>query len=228
MDWKDYQEEAATFFRELGLEVTTDVTVSGVRTTHDIDVLVKSHHVGFDVTWVVECKKWKNRVSKLHVLALREIVSDIGADRGILLSESGFQSGSIEAAKLTNVLLTSLGSIRDTAKEEVFSMRLRELYDSIIELKEKYWSLPKSTRIEVGLRPEPGGYGYSANVVLDIAEKLVSRAVRGTYPIEVDPFDKHLVQDLPDQLVSPEEVITCLDPHISYAQGLIAKAESMQ
>lgn len=54
--WKDYQEEAAAFFRELGLDAQTDVTIQGVRTTHDVDVLVKSHHVGFDVTWIVECK----------------------------------------------------------------------------------------------------------------------------------------------------------------------------
>ena len=114
MDWKDYQEEVASFFRELGLEASTDVKVNGARTAHDIDVLVKSHHVGFDGTWVVECKKWKNRVSKLHVLALRESVSDIGADRGILLSESGFKIGAIEAANLTNIQLTSLDSIRGT------------------------------------------------------------------------------------------------------------------
>src|SRR5439155_25089010 len=74
MDWKDYQEEAAEFFRKLGLEAQTDVKVKGVRTTHDIDVLVKSHHAGFDITWIVECKQWKSKVSKLHVLALREIV----------------------------------------------------------------------------------------------------------------------------------------------------------
>jgi hypothetical protein len=37
------------------------------------------------------------------VLALRQIVTDVGADRGILLSEKGFQSGAVEAATLTNV-----------------------------------------------------------------------------------------------------------------------------
>ncbi len=96
MTWEKYQEEAAEFFRSLGLYAQTDAKVQGVRTQHDIDVLIKSHHVGFEVTWIVECKKWNTRISKLHVLALREIVSDTGADRGILLSESGFQSGAIE------------------------------------------------------------------------------------------------------------------------------------
>jgi restriction system protein len=46
-DWKQYQEEAAAFFRGLGLDAQTDVTVQGVRTTHEIDVFVTSHHVGF-------------------------------------------------------------------------------------------------------------------------------------------------------------------------------------
>ena len=85
-DWREYQEEAAKFFQSLGLEAKTNVTVRGVRTSHDVDVLVKSRHAGFEVTWIVECKQWKSRVSKLHVLALREIVTDTGSDRGILLA----------------------------------------------------------------------------------------------------------------------------------------------
>lgn len=49
--WQEYQEEAAKFFRSIGLEATTNHTVQGVRTKHDIDVYVKSHHFGFDVVW---------------------------------------------------------------------------------------------------------------------------------------------------------------------------------
>ena len=114
-DWQNYQEQAAAFFRSLGMDAKTDVTVQGIRTTHDVDVLVKSRHVGFDVTWIVECKCWQNPVNKLHVLALREIVADTGADRGILLSERGFQIGAKEAAALTNVHLQSLACLLYTS-----------------------------------------------------------------------------------------------------------------
>lgn len=115
--WKNYQEEVAIFFRSLGLEASTDITVQGVRTkTMMWMFLLKSHHAGFDIIWIIECKLWKTKVSKLHVLALREIVSDIGADRGILLSETGFQSGTIEAANLTNVQVISLAKVRETAQ----------------------------------------------------------------------------------------------------------------
>lgn len=68
-DWKEYQESVAAFFRSLGLEASVDVRLKGVRTTHDIDVVVRSQHIGFEITWLVECKHWKARVSKLHVLA---------------------------------------------------------------------------------------------------------------------------------------------------------------
>jgi hypothetical protein len=77
--------------------------MQGVRTDYDVDVLVRLHHVGFDVLWLVECKRLQNPVSKLHVLTLRKTVTDVGAERGILLSEAGFQSDAAEAATLTNV-----------------------------------------------------------------------------------------------------------------------------
>ena len=48
-DWRGYQTEAAAFFRSLGREADTDVRMKGVRTYHDVDVVVRSHHVGFDI-----------------------------------------------------------------------------------------------------------------------------------------------------------------------------------
>jgi len=145
--WQEYQKEAAEFFRSIGLEATTDHIVQGVRTKHAIDVDVRSHHVGFDIVWIVECKHWNTPVSKLHVLALREIVADLGADRGILLCEAGFQSGALEAATLTNVHLTSLATLQGTASAEVTAMRVRELYDRIESCRARYWDIPKEVSV---------------------------------------------------------------------------------
>ncbi|MEW1812430.1 restriction endonuclease [Pseudarthrobacter phenanthrenivorans] len=88
--WREYQEEAAAFFRELGLEAETDARVEGVRTAHDVDVLVTFHHAGLNLKWLVECKHWKRRINKLHVLGLREIVSDVGAIAGYCWPKRGF------------------------------------------------------------------------------------------------------------------------------------------
>ena len=213
--WKECQEEAATVFRALGLDAQTDVTVQGVRTRHDIDVLVKSHHVGFDVTWLVECKHWKSRGSKLHVLALREIVADVGADRGILLSEVGFQSGAIEAATLTNVHATSLADVRKTASKEIMSMRLRELYDRVETCRERYWNIPKEERIEYGLRHDVGDSGYSGARVIELAGDLLAKAFRGAYPIQSETLAALCTPGFEHQFTAAEELVSAVEPMIA-------------
>ena len=206
-EWEKYQKEAASYFRSLGLAASTNVTVKGVRTTHDIDVLVKSHHVGFDITWIVECKHWKTAVSKLHVLALREIVSDVGVDRGILLSESGFQSGAREAANLTNVQVTSISEMCKSAGESINAMRLRELFDRVINCKDRYWEIPKNERIRVGLRPDVSGYGYSGDIVIKLCSDILSRAFRGTYPFQSDTIEAYALLGKDKYFLSPKDVI---------------------
>src|SRR5262249_38211470 len=62
----------------------------------------------YEQTWIVECKWWRRAVSKVHVAALANIVQDVGADRGILLTETGFQTGATRLASLSNITLTSL------------------------------------------------------------------------------------------------------------------------
>ena len=213
-NWKHYQEEAAAFFRGLGLDAQTDVRIAGVRTHHDVDVVVRLHQVGFDVLWLVECKHWQTPVSKLHVLALREIVTDAGADRGILLSEAGFQSGAIEAATLTNVRPTSLATLQDTASADVFAMRLRDLHDRTQACKQQYWDIPKDDRIQRGLRPEVGTVGYSGAQVVQYAEELVAKALRGSYPFECDGLRALLMSGRPETFHGPQEVLAVLDPLI--------------
>ncbi|EJA4963701.1 restriction endonuclease [Klebsiella pneumoniae] len=223
--WEDYQEEAASFFRSLGLEATTNVRVNGIRTHHDIDVLVKSHHAGFDIIWLVECKHWKNPVSKLHVLALREIVTEIGADRGILLSESGFQSGAIEAANLTNVHITSLAELSLSASKDIYSMRLRELYNQVEICNERYWNIPKDERIKYGLRPEVGAISYSAPRVVELCRDLFSRSFRGVYPFECEDPGKFLFPHTPRIFKSPEEVVKAIKPLISELEEKLNECE---
>lgn len=224
--WQEYQEEASAFFRSLGLDAETDVTIQGVRTTHDVDVLVRSHHVGFDVTWIVECKHWKSRVSKLHVLALREIVADVGADRGILLSEAGFQSGAIEAATLTNVRVTSLAEVRGTARCEILLMRLRELYDRVEGCRERYWNIPKRERIEHGLRPQVGTWGYSTISIVDLAIDLLTKAFRGTYPMGSETVTAWTTPGFPREFATAEDLIAVLEPMIAEVEAKLREYEA--
>ena len=223
-DWQDYQEEAAALFRSMGLDASTNVALDGVRTRHAVDVVVRSHHAGFDITWLVECKFWKTPVSKLHVLGLRQIVAEVGADRGILLCEAGFQSGAVEAANLTNVQLTTLERVRATAGGDISAMRLRELYDRAEICRVQYWDLPKSHRIEHGLRGDLFEDAYSGAQVLNLCGELISRALRGVYPFQSIEISVLLRFGRDKQFTSTEEVVSIVTPLIEELEGKLVKA----
>lgn len=115
-DWRAYQEATAAVFRRLGCNAEVDHRVTGVRATHDIDVYASFIRSSIRCTWVVECKLWATRVPKEKVLALKTIVDDLGADRGIIICEKGFQPGAQDAARGTNItLVTSLADFEQTA-----------------------------------------------------------------------------------------------------------------
>jgi hypothetical protein len=224
--WKAYQEEAADFFRSLGLAASTDVTLKGVRTTHDIDVFVRLDIAGFEVRWLIECKHWKTPVTKLHVLALREIVSDLGADRGIVLCEVGFQSGAVEAASLTNVQVTSLAALAITSRHAIYAARLRELQDRTELCFEQYWDIPKSIRIAKGLRfGDSDEHMYSGARVVEMSREFLSRAFRGLYPIPTNPFHRLTVPELPENFNNQEELVTALDRLLGDLESRIATAK---
>jgi hypothetical protein len=187
---------------------------------------VRSHHVGFDVVWIVECKYWNTRVTKLHVLALREIVADLGVDRGILLCEAGFQSGALEAATLTNVYLTSVAVLRGTASAEFTAMRLRELFDRIEACRVRYWDLPKGARIEAGLRPDAGGGGFSGNIIVELASDLLAKALRGSYPVTLDSMQGLAVFGEDRQFASVAEILSVVAPMIVDLEVRLAACEA--
>jgi hypothetical protein len=96
----------------LGCLVEVDAVIQGVRATHKVDVAVRLQTGGVPHTWLVECKHQKRKVTKSAVEALKSIVLDTGAEKGLLLSEVGFQPGAIAAANRTNVALSSLEELK--------------------------------------------------------------------------------------------------------------------
>jgi hypothetical protein len=185
-EWSNYQERVAHFFRDLGLSAETNVPVRGVRTSHDVDVVLRSKHAGLDVLWLVECKAWKAPIPKEKVFALRTIVDDTGADRGFIMAESGYQSGALEAARLTNVSLTSLADLRETLTYELGMAQIKTLFARVDSCGERYWKIGKSDRIDYGLRPEAPDVGFSAQIVLNAVLHTSVRATLDGFPIKYD------------------------------------------
>jgi hypothetical protein len=98
------------------------VAANGV--THKVDVSARIRVVGIDVTWIVECKQWKRRVTMVHVSALKDIVNDLAADRGLMMSELGFQAGAIKLATAKNITLSNLTNLRANAFDDLLMARV--------------------------------------------------------------------------------------------------------
>ena len=135
MNWRRYQEETAEFFRSLGCEVDVEAKVRGARAEHKIDVWVRFKKFGLETMWVVECKHWTSNVTKEKVLVLKTVVEDVGADRGLLISESGFQSGAFRACERTNISLCDLETLKENAQEDLVSSVLHGIETRAIHLK---------------------------------------------------------------------------------------------
>ncbi|MEC8881470.1 MAG: restriction endonuclease [Pseudomonadota bacterium] len=138
MSWQKYQEDTAVIFNSIGWTAEIGKYVEGVRGTHEVDVFVTFKQNGIDCQWVVECKYWNSSVPKEKVLALQSIVSDIGADKGVLISKKGFQSGAIKQSKKSNILLTSLDELKELAKKEILICRAENLEKELVNLNRTY------------------------------------------------------------------------------------------
>lgn len=127
-DWKVYQQQVAQFFTDLGLSATVEKEIQGARGKHKVDVFVTGRVHSFDLRWIIECKYWSSNIPKEKALALLSIVQDIGADKGILLSEIGFQSGAIRSSRNTNILLTSLADLKEEMRESFVETIISSLH----------------------------------------------------------------------------------------------------
>jgi hypothetical protein len=138
MNWQDYQKAVSAFFQSIGATTSIEAPLKGVRGTHNVDVLVRLKHFGIEVLWIVECKLWKTSVPKEKVLTLQQIVQDVGADRGFLMSESGFQAGTIKSASSSNITLSSLSELHEMAGEELMKLRLISVSVRLENLTRRY------------------------------------------------------------------------------------------
>jgi len=115
-DWKDLQNLTAQMFNEMGFIAFVEKTIQTVRGTKKIDVYVEDNLSRPPLVYLCECKQWSRRVHKDIVSSFRQVVTDYGANRGYLISNKGFQSGSREAARKSNVCLVTWMELQNLCK----------------------------------------------------------------------------------------------------------------
>ena len=103
--------------------------------TYQLDGYIEYEFCGSIQKIIVECKKHKNSIKRDDVVILKEKLHSIGANKGILISTSGFQEGALKYAKKHGIALM-----------QVINSSLRTMQNSITvnkNLIQKYMSLPK-------------------------------------------------------------------------------------
>ena len=73
--------------------------------TYQIDVLAEYTALGVKNTVIIECKKQSRSVEREIVAALDRKLQSIGAQKGILISTAGFQSGAVKFAEKHGIAL---------------------------------------------------------------------------------------------------------------------------
>lgn len=192
LSWYQFQEDIKEHFDSLGADAESNIRVQGVRTSHDIDVLVKTRFLGENITWIIEAKYWNSKVTKAQVLVLRSIVDDIGADRGFIISIAGFQSGAFEAANNTNVKLKTFAELKSDTKDLIEAEIIKTYYKRLLLLEDRYWSHSKKMRIKYGLRHHTSDYSmqFTGQQLLTIARIAILAAEERKYPINLETFLK--------------------------------------
>jgi hypothetical protein len=209
LEWSEYQERVASFFRTLGLDAEVDAHLRGARAEHDVDLAVRFRQHGVDVLWIVECKFWKTSVPKEKVVALQQIAHDTGADRAFLFAESGFQPGAVRAASYSNITLTSLDDLADNAGEIAATARLAAISSAFYEIDRRVGRWFTDSDDRPGPRP-----GVDFDRLVTLSGRLLAlktnwaKVVAGRFPVPTDYLQSTSVaRNLPEFILQAEQLI---------------------
>ena len=107
INWKDLQLKTSYLLSDLGYLCEIEKDIETVRGIVNIDVFGQNLNLQPTQILLVECKQWSKNVPKTVIHSFRTVVSDSGANFGLIISKKGFQEGAIKATEKTNILLFS-------------------------------------------------------------------------------------------------------------------------
>jgi hypothetical protein len=141
----------AQVFSECGSEASSGVTVDLPRGRVELDVFVRDRSTTPHSNYICECKYWARPVSQSAVHSFRTVVTELGANRGLLISRNGFQAGARKAAQFTNIDLLTWSEFEDLMFDrwiEGITNRLNPLFKLAFQLmdnEQDLWKLRDCT-----------------------------------------------------------------------------------
>src|ERR1700754_2667432 len=136
LDWSDLQEKVAMFFRELGYEAATQLTVElAGRGRKEVDVHIRDPRASVNQIMLAECKCWASRVPQDTVHSFRSVMEGTGANTGFIISKVGFQAGAYEAARNTNIHLLSWDELQRKFGRQWYLYRYEQAEKIVVGLR---------------------------------------------------------------------------------------------
>ncbi len=90
------------------LEIQHNVIIQKSDGNYQIDGKIQFDVMGIRYVTLVECKHYKNAITREKVQVLYDKIRAVGAHKGILISTSNFQSGAIKFAKEHGIALIQI------------------------------------------------------------------------------------------------------------------------
>ena len=185
-EWYVFQETIKNYFLSLGLYAETNKTIKGIRTEHDIDVYIDFSFIGLKTLWLIEAKCWNQKVDKNTVSAFMHRVGEAGADKGIIVSKEGFQTGADEAVKNSNILLRTFEELKKETERYSLTNILSPYEKRFNILEARYWSHSKQIRQKYNLRDYiEDNIEFSGFLLLTKIRSVIENIKKVSYPINL-------------------------------------------
>lgn len=126
MNWQDYEWITRNIYEGLGKKAGVKIEgygngcrvagKSGV--SHQVDVLT-SHTNGIHTyRTAIECKFWKEKITKEIVMKVADIVEDAGLNKGVIVSRMGSTEDGATYARYRNIELVELREIEEADRKQ--------------------------------------------------------------------------------------------------------------
>jgi restriction system protein len=81
-------------------------------------------------------------------------------------------------------------------------------------------------QIACRLRPDVGAGGYSGDQVIKLANQILAKAFRGSYPVEIDSVQALVILGDSRQFSTANEIVSLVEPMIAILEAKLATCEA--
>jgi hypothetical protein len=140
--WQELQSMVAQVLQDCGMDVEVEKVIQTVRGSVEIDVYAEETINSRKYSTICECKHWKSNIPQHVIHGMRTVLSDIGCNKGYIITTSYFQSGSISAVDKTNLELLTWDEFQEVFFEDWYEKYFCETLNSDLKLPSEYHLIP--------------------------------------------------------------------------------------